>query len=94
MTRDTSSSLENSKGPKIILGDDFVTDSMAKGRIDLNHGSFNDVMYVPSLAANLLLVYHMTHARYPKKVVLSPNEVEISDILNGKVIAKGVVDHT
>ena len=36
----------------------------------------------------------MTHTGSPKKVVFSPNEVEISYILNGKVIAKGVVDHS
>ena len=60
-TRETFSSLENLKGPKKILGDNFVTDSLGKGRIYLDHGSFNDVLYVPGLAVNLLLVYQMTH---------------------------------
>ena len=36
----------------------------------------------------------MTHIGSPKKVIFSPNEVEISEISNGKVIAKGVVDHS
>ena len=36
----------------------------------------------------------MTHARSPKKVVFSPNDVEILEILNGRVIEKGVVDHS
>ena len=36
----------------------------------------------------------MNHTGSPKKVILSPNEVEIIDILNGKVIEKGVIDHT
>ena len=36
----------------------------------------------------------MTHTGSPKKVIFSPNEVEIIDISNGKFIAKGVVDHT
>ena len=36
----------------------------------------------------------MTHTRSQKKVIFSPNDVEITEILNGKVIAKGVVDHT
>ena len=39
-------------------------------------------------------MYPMTHTRYFKKVIFSPNEVEILDISNGKVIAKGVVDHS
>ena len=92
-TRDTLSSLDNSKGPKIILGDDSVTDSNWKGRIELDHGSFNDVLYVPGLAANLLSMYQMTHTGSPNKFIFSPNEFEISDILNGRVIEKGIVDH-
>ena len=67
---------------------------MGKGRIDLDHGYFSDVLYVPSLFANLLLVYQMTHIGYPNKVIFYPNELEILDISNGKVITKGVVDHS
>ena len=83
-----------SKGPAIVLGDDSLTYSLGKGRIDLDHGNFNNVLYVPGLASNLLSVYQMTHTGSPKKVIFSPNEVEITDISNGKFIAKGVVDHT
>ena len=36
----------------------------------------------------------MNHTGSPKKVIFSPDDVEIIQILNGKVIAKGVVDHT
>ena len=36
----------------------------------------------------------MNHTMSPKKVILSYDYVEIIDILNGKFIAKGVVDHT
>ena len=36
----------------------------------------------------------MNHTGSPKKVVFSPNDVEISRISNGRVIAKGVVDHS
>ena len=36
----------------------------------------------------------MTHTGSPNKVIFSPNDVEITEILNGKVIEKGVVDHT
>ena len=93
-TREVFSSLDMSKGPPIFLGDDSLADSLGKGRIDLKHGSFNNVLYVSGLASNLLLVYQMTHTGSPKKVIFSPDDVEITEILNGKVIAKGVVDHT
>ena len=56
-TRETFSSLDDLKGQKIILGDDCVTYSKGKGRIDLDHGSFNDVLYATVLVANLLSVY-------------------------------------
>ena len=75
------SSLDMSKGPPIVLGDNSLTDNMGKGRIDLDHGNFNNVLYVPRLASNLLSMYQMTHTGSPKKVIFSPNEVEITEIL-------------
>ena len=72
-TRETLSSLDDSKGTNIFLGDDSVNDILGKGRIDLDHGSFNDVLYVPGLVANLLSVYQITHTGSPKKVIFSPN---------------------
>ena len=56
-TKETFSSLDMSKGPLIVLGDDFLTDSMGKGMLDLDHGKSNNVLYVPILASNLFLVY-------------------------------------
>ena len=50
-------------------------------------------MYVPSIDANLLSVYQMSHTRSPKNVVFTPNYFEIYDIFNGRVIAKRFVDH-
>ena len=93
-TREILSYLDDSNGPIFVLGDDYETKSKGNGRIDLEHGSFNNVLYVPGIAANLLLVYQMTHNGSPKKVVFTSNDVEITEISNGKVIAKGVVDHT
>ena len=44
--------------------------------------------------SNLLSVYEMTHTGSPKKVIFSPDEVEITETLSGKVIAKGFANHT
>ena len=92
--QETFFSLHMSKGPVIVLGDDSLTDILGKGRIDLDHGSFNNVLYVPGLASNILSMYQMTHVGSPNKVIFSPNDVEITDTSNGKFIEKGVVDHT
>ena len=67
---------------------------MGKGRIDLDHGQFSNELYVPGLASNLLSVYQMTHTGSPKKFIFSPDEVEITEISSGKVISKGVANHT
>ena len=56
-TKEAFSSLDMSKGPSIVLGDDSLTESKGKGRIDLDHGKFSNVLYVPGLASNLLSVY-------------------------------------
>ena len=87
-TKEAFSSLDMPKVLPIVLGDDSLTDSLGKGRIDLDHGTFSNALYVLGLASNLLLVYHMTHIGYPKKVIFSPNDVEITDISNGKVIVE------
>ena len=56
-TKEAFTSLDMSKGPPIVLGDDSLTKSLGKGRIDLDHGKFSNVLYVPGLSSNLLLVY-------------------------------------
>ena len=93
-TKEAFSSLDMSKGPPIVLGDDSLTNSLGKGRIDLDHGKFNNVLYVPGLSSNLLSVYQMTHTRSPKKLIFSPDDVKIIEISNVKFIEKGVANHT
>ena len=93
-TKDTFSFIDMSKGTPIFLGDDSLTDSLGQGRIDLDQGKFNNVLCVPSLSSNILSVYQMTHIGSPNKVIFSHDDVEITEISNGKVIAKGVVNHT
>ena len=53
-TREIFSSLDMLKGPPIVFGDNSLTENMGKGRIDFDHGNFNNVLYVPGLASNLV----------------------------------------
>ena len=64
-----------------------------KGTIHLEHGSFENVLYVPSLDSNLLSVYQMTHMDFPKKVLFISNDVEISEITTRNLIAIGKENH-
>ena len=55
------------------------------------------MLYVPSLAANLLsnllFVYQTTHAGPPKRVIFGLDSVEITYISSGNIIVKGVANH-
>ena len=56
-SRESFSSLQSSDGPSIHMGDENQIRAKGKGYIKFEHGNFKDVLYVPSLAANLLYVY-------------------------------------
>ena len=54
LTKVTFSSLDMLKGPPIVLGYDSLIDSLGKGRIDLDHSKFNNVLYVLGISSNIL----------------------------------------
>ena len=59
------------------MADDSQIPAVGKGTIRAKHGVFKYVLYVPSLAANILCVYQMTHIGSPKQVVFGPNSAKI-----------------
>ena len=85
--------MSSNVGTAVRMGDDFELQTKGIGRIDLDHGFFNDVLYVPDLAANLLLVYQMTHTGEPKRVIFIPDSVEIFEISTDQIVAIGYADH-
>ena len=93
ISKDLLSSLSVKEGPTIHMGDDSQIPAARKGTIRAKHGVFRDVLYVPSLATNLLSVYQMTHTGSPKQVLFGPDSVEITNISTGEIVAKGIVDH-
>ena len=91
--RDAFSSLETRKSIPIHMGDDSTIIYEGQGTVDIEHGYFYNVLYVPYLASNLLSVYKMTHTRVPKRVSFSPDDVEITELASGKLVAKGLANH-
>ena len=75
------------------MGDDSTIILKEKGTVNLEHGSFFDVMYVPSLACNILSVYQMTHTEVPKRATFIPNDVEITEISSRKLVVTGLENH-
>eukprot|EP00253_Pinus_taeda_P002130 PITA_02130 len=87
------SSLDACKGPPILMGDDSPIEVMRKGRVELLHGSFGDVLHVPKLSVNLLSVYQITHSGTGKRVEFTPNAASIYDLHRSAKIATGEVNN-
>ena len=92
-TKEEFSPLYACKGPPILMGDDSPIDITGKGRIELNHGSFEDVLHVPKISVNLLSIYHITHSGTRKRVEFTPDAVNIFDIQSNSKVAIGEVNH-
>ena len=75
------------------MGDDSHIPAVGRRSIKIHHGDLKNVLYVPSLATNMLSIYQMTHTGSPKQVVFGPGSVEIPYISTGTIIAKGVANH-
>ena len=74
------------------MGEDSQIPAEGRGSVRVKHGELKNVLYVPSLAANLLSVYQMTHTSSPKQVIFGPDSVEIIDISTGNIIVKGATN--
>jgi hypothetical protein len=79
-THDILSSLTACNGPPILMGCDSPIEVTGKGRVELDHGSFENVLHVPQISVNLLLVYQITHSGSGKKLEFTPNSVSIFDM--------------
>ena len=67
-TREIFFSMHSNSVPAIQMGDDSEIQTKGVGRIDLEHGYFSDVLYVPDLAENVFPIYQMTHTGESKRV--------------------------
>jgi hypothetical protein len=87
------SSLDACKVPPILMGDNSSVEVTGKGRIELDNGSFENVLYVPKLFVNLLSVYQMKNFGTGKKVVVTPNFMDIYEMQTNSKVATGEVNH-
>ena len=49
---------------------------------------------MPSLAANLLFVYHITYIGSPNIITFDSDTIEITEKATGQLIAKGIANHS
>jgi hypothetical protein len=91
--KDIYFSLNERNIKKIFVGDDRSLSVVGSGTVQEDNGHFNDVLCVPSLSCNLLLVYQITHSGEGKTVDISPHQVVIKNLKDPKhVLATGIVD--
>jgi hypothetical protein len=87
------SSLDACKGPPILMGDNSYIKVIDKGRIELTNRSFENVLHVPKLSSNLLSIYQMTNFGIEKKVIFTPNSMDIYDMQTNSRVSIGEVNH-
>jgi hypothetical protein len=75
------------------MGDNSSVEVTGKGRIELINGSFENVLHVPKLSFNLLSVYQMKNSGTIKKVIFTPNSMDIYDMQANSKFATGEVNH-
>jgi hypothetical protein len=85
------SSLSPCSRPHILMGDDTPVEVGGEGRVELHNGSFENVLHVPKLSMNMLLVYQITQKC--KKVEFISYSVSVLDMHDNYIIAIGEVDH-
>jgi hypothetical protein len=77
----------------IFIGNDYSIEVCGRGRVDLDHGCFQDVLHVLNLSVSLLSIYKIVHSGTGKKVDFTPDSVIISDLLDGSKKFVGEVNH-
>ena len=74
------STLNDCNTKYILVGDDRSLSVEVSRIVDLNNGQIKDVLCVPNLSCNILLVYQITHLGEGKSVLFTPHQVVIQDL--------------
>ena len=93
-SKESFSTLSLSKGPNIHMGDYSQIPAEGRGSVRAKHGELKNVLYVPSLDANMLSIYHMTHIGSPKRVTFDSDLVKITKKATRNIVAKGIANHS
>ena len=93
-SKESFSTISLSKRPNIHMGDDSQIPVEGRGSVRAKHGEFKNVLYVPSLAANMLYFYHMSHTGSPKRVTFDSDSIQFSEKNNGNLVVKGIANQS
>jgi hypothetical protein len=86
-------SIKESTRSPIYLGDATPAKVCGERIVDIEGGCFKNMLHVPSLYANLLLIYQITHSISGRKVDFTTDSAVITHISIGSQLAHGIADH-
>eukprot|EP01018_Ginkgo_biloba_P008326 Gb_20346 [translate_table: standard] len=87
------SSLEPYDMSSITLGDDTPAIVLGRGSVEVEGGTFTNVLSVPSLSTNLPSVYQITHLGEGMRIQFSLDSIEIRMLHINTTIAVGNANH-
>jgi hypothetical protein len=93
-SKDEFSSIEESTRSPIYLGDATTAKVCGEGIVDIEGGCFTNVLHVPSMYTNILLIYQITHSSSGRKVEFTLDSAVITDISTGSQLAHGIANHS
>ena len=93
VTKEIYSSLYACKGPPILMGDKSPVEVTDKGRVELTNRSFENVLHVPKIFVNLLSMYLMKKYGTRKRVIFTPDAMDIYDMQTNFKVATDEVNH-
>jgi hypothetical protein len=76
---------------KIFVDDDRSLSVVGSRTVQVDNGHFNDVLCVPSLSYNLLLMYQITQSGEGKIMEFSPHQVVIKDLKDPKHVLTTII---
>jgi hypothetical protein len=92
-TKEVYSYLDACKCPLILMGDNSPVEVTGKGRIELANESFENVLNVSKISINLLFIYQMKNFGTGKKVIFTPDALDIYDMQTNSRVVIGEVNH-
>ena len=75
------------------MGDDTKMEVEGKGNVEMKNGDFKDVLYVPNLSSNLLLIYQITHLGDGHRVEFPPELVQVHSLKDDSLVIVRKVNH-
>ena len=75
------------------MGENSPFEVIGKGRIELTNISLENVLHVPKLSINLLSMYQMINSGTGKRVIFTPDAVDIYDMQTNSKVSTGEVNH-